>query len=289
VTTPSRPRSVHPKPTPRHPASTTPAETRYAASAACSTTSPTLTRNQIRYHGASTDVCPCSPNPPPTNAAPSSSSIPRYRSPPPRSQNKPNHKPANPQASPDIHPFSCRNFGLETCSMPKSARPVTRSRTRPFVPLPVISRCPDDSSSGTASVARRVTKPSLPDLGAGDRRHRINEEPQSDAATSALDPSPAHPYGMCAGVGRGPRRVVGRRRRAGVRRGAPRSGKRQTEQKREEPPMTTHNPAIANSPTLDHLPNSLVALSNTRNCAYLPTAAPRPLRAVPVGAGADRR
>ena len=82
---------AHPKPTPRHRASTTPTTTRYAASAACSTTWPPspATRSATT---APAQTCPCSPTPPPTNAAPSNSSTPRYRSPPPRSQN---NQPAN--------------------------------------------------------------------------------------------------------------------------------------------------------------------------------------------------
>ena len=62
----------------------------------------TLTRNQVRYHGASTEV-PISPTPPPTNAVPSTCSTPRSRSPPPRSQNNHPTKPANPQVIPGIH------------------------------------------------------------------------------------------------------------------------------------------------------------------------------------------
>ena len=71
-TTPSRPRSAPPTPTPKPPANTTPPATRCAASAAYSTTwqpSP-ATRSATR---TPTSRCPCSPNPPPTNAAPSTS------------------------------------------------------------------------------------------------------------------------------------------------------------------------------------------------------------------------
>src|SRR6185295_16113261 len=95
----------------RHPASTTPTATRYAASAACSTTWPPspATRSATT---APAPTCPCSPTPPPTNAAPSTCSTPRYRSPPPRSQNNHPTKPANPQVIRGIPYLSCRNFGL---------------------------------------------------------------------------------------------------------------------------------------------------------------------------------
>ena len=88
----------------RHPASTTPTATRYAASAACSTTWPPspATRSATT---APAPTCPCSPTPPPTNAVPSTCSTPRYRSPPPRSQNNHPTKPANPQVIPGIHLF----------------------------------------------------------------------------------------------------------------------------------------------------------------------------------------
>ena len=111
ATTPSRPRSAPPTPTPRPPTNTTPTATRYAASAACSTTWPPspATRSATTTPASR---CPCSPNPPPTNAAPSTSSTPQYRSPPPRSQNNHPGQSANPQVSLGIHPFSCRNFGL---------------------------------------------------------------------------------------------------------------------------------------------------------------------------------
>ena len=82
-------------------ASTTPTATRYAASAACSTTWPPspATRSATT---APAPTCPCSPNPPPTNAAPSTSSTPRSHS-PPRSQN---NQPTNqriPRSAQEFH------------------------------------------------------------------------------------------------------------------------------------------------------------------------------------------
>src|SRR5271165_6822379 len=97
----------------RHPASPTPTATRYAASAACSTTWPPSPAT-MSATTAPAPTCPCSPTPPPTNAAPSTCSTPRYRSPPPRSQNNHPTKPANPQVTPGFTYFGCRNFGLGT-------------------------------------------------------------------------------------------------------------------------------------------------------------------------------
>ena len=100
---PVAPHSAPTTPTPRPPANTTPPATRYAASAACSTTWPPspATRSATT---TPTSRCPCSPTPPPSNAAPSTSSTPPSRS-PPRSQNNHPSQPANPQVSPGIHSF----------------------------------------------------------------------------------------------------------------------------------------------------------------------------------------
>ena len=83
---------------------TTPTATRYAASAAYSTTWPPspATRSATT---APASRCPYSPTPPPTNAAPSTCSTPRSRSPPPRSQNNHPGQSAESPGQPGIHPI----------------------------------------------------------------------------------------------------------------------------------------------------------------------------------------
>src|SRR5208337_5476989 len=104
--------------------------TRYAASAACSTTWPPSPAT-MSATTAPAPTCPCSPTPPPTNAAPSTCSTPRYRSPPPRSQNNHPTKPANPQVTPGFTYFSCRNFGLVGCGY-SSTLESSRDRVNPL-------------------------------------------------------------------------------------------------------------------------------------------------------------
>ena len=99
-------------PTPRHPQARRRTATRYAASAACSTTWPPspATRSATT---APAPTCPCSPTPPPTNAAPSNSSTPRYHS-PPRSQNNQTANQRIPRSAQIFALLHHRNFGLDS-------------------------------------------------------------------------------------------------------------------------------------------------------------------------------
>ena len=77
---PSPPPVARPAPRPRPPISATRPGSPTAASGACWTTWPTLTRNQLRFAGTRATI-PCSPSRPAPSARPSPSSAPPSRSP----------------------------------------------------------------------------------------------------------------------------------------------------------------------------------------------------------------